>query len=764
MADVPHQTQEDGPPWQEIVAEWWIPGTPWSQRWPDRPAAFFTTDTIACLGGLLVDDDWARLARELDIDFCVGLSQTKRISYYPPFVVMHRWCTKHEDNWPMLFEAILKIRRFPVLHAVVTAVSQARRSRGLKEPFHLMLQVKCEPPDAIVDTPPEVAVAAWWTTSTPWPERPSDFFDTFKTAQCLKGLKLDSKWMLLAARLDVCSVVEATKFRRDTFSAPLAVVRAWYNKETSDWPALFKAIRSVSDPVFISVVDEVAQARRGRGLEGPEPDNVRDALPRDELGTTTAVVSPIKERKLTLHEAHQLADAVKRGCSEVHREISSLIQDTDGAGPLAYKRCSEQRWIYGALDTFVQARNCGVDVDTIFKALRRTGHIQIAREILHPATPAQEGRSDAMSDSSEHGSSPSKPTGRTRALDVGSSPAVPPPEAAAPRQAQENPDAWWTTSTPWPSRPSEFFDTAGINCLEDLAVDNAWILLATELNVDSGTEVDAFQRDPVSPQIAVVRKWYNQGVDDWTTLLKAIHKVDFSTFQAVVREVSQHRGRLGLERVTIAKVKAALDTGSALNPTQTSIAQPEEPTPISRDEMTQLTKALGTSWEAVQVVLCSLLGGANDDAARMFKWRSEKGCIRGADQTFRYIMADKIDRVLVHEAVRCAGGLSVANAVLGPLLDITKGEEHSYAQDNESAHGNSPSEPAAPAHDDATMSEREDDSEIKECVVCMDEKPGAAFVPCGHVCCCFDCATTCAEGGSCPVCRAAVASVLKLYT
>ncbi len=592
----------------------------------------------------------------------------------------------------------------------------------------------------------------WWTTGTPWPERPSDFFDRFNWAQCLEGLKVADQWIDLAVRLGVGSEVEVHKFRRDTFSPPLAVVRGWYNKETSDWPALLKAIRSVSSPVFTSVVNEVAQARRERGLEGPE------------------AVVPRQERPITLSEVTHLSEALKYNWKPVLRVISSSIQDTDACSYLDFKRRCDQQWFPNAVEFFLAAHYGNVGIFLIFEALRRTGHLQLAKDILLPAEPEREGQSDALDDASEHGSSPSKPTDRTRAQESGSSPAVPaktvtPPEAAAPRQAQENPDAWWTTSTPWPSRPSEFFDTASIKCLEDLAVDNAWVLLAIELNVDSGAEIDAFERDPVSPQIAVVRKWYNQGVDDWTTLLKATRKVHFSTFQAIVREVSQYRGRLDLERVTIAKVKAALDTGLALSPTQTSITQPEEPTPISQDEMTQLTKALETSWEAVQVVLCLSLGDAKDEAANGLKWRFEKGCIHGADQTFRHIMDAKIDRAMVHEAVRCAGGLSVANSVLGPLLDITKGEEHSYAQDNESAHGSSPDEPAAaPAHEDVPMSEREDDSEIKECVVCMDSKPEAAFVPCGHVCCCLDCANTCAEGRSCPVCRAAVASVLKVYT
>ncbi|MBT9559837.1 MAG: protein kinase, partial [Myxococcales bacterium] len=47
-----------------------------------------------------------------------------------------------------------------------------------------------------------------------------------------------------------------------------------------------------------------------------------------------------------------------------------------------------------------------------------------------------------------------------------------------------------------------------------------------------------------------------------------------------------------------------------------------------------------------------------------------------------------------------------------------------------------------------------------ECVLCLDAQRSTAFVPCGHVCCCADCAEDVAQ---CPVCRGAVQERLKVF-
>ncbi len=48
------------------------------------------------------------------------------------------------------------------------------------------------------------------------------------------------------------------------------------------------------------------------------------------------------------------------------------------------------------------------------------------------------------------------------------------------------------------------------------------------------------------------------------------------------------------------------------------------------------------------------------------------------------------------------------------------------------------------------------------CAVCFDAEVNTAFVPCGHECCCCDCATVFASG-ICPICRRSVDSVLRVY-
>merc|ERR1712137_118308 len=48
-----------------------------------------------------------------------------------------------------------------------------------------------------------------------------------------------------------------------------------------------------------------------------------------------------------------------------------------------------------------------------------------------------------------------------------------------------------------------------------------------------------------------------------------------------------------------------------------------------------------------------------------------------------------------------------------------------------------------------------------ECVVCMSEKTSHAFVPCGHMCVCSECAKE--NFTSCPICRAAVVNIYKIY-
>ena len=48
------------------------------------------------------------------------------------------------------------------------------------------------------------------------------------------------------------------------------------------------------------------------------------------------------------------------------------------------------------------------------------------------------------------------------------------------------------------------------------------------------------------------------------------------------------------------------------------------------------------------------------------------------------------------------------------------------------------------------------------CTICLDAIANAVLVPCGHICCCYDCSTAFITG-KCPICRADVARSVKVY-
>lgn len=55
-----------------------------------------------------------------------------------------------------------------------------------------------------------------------------------------------------------------------------------------------------------------------------------------------------------------------------------------------------------------------------------------------------------------------------------------------------------------------------------------------------------------------------------------------------------------------------------------------------------------------------------------------------------------------------------------------------------------------------------DGDEHDRCVVCLERKCDAAFVPCGHMCCCLTCSLK-LEGKPCPICRQPGNWILKIY-
>jgi len=49
------------------------------------------------------------------------------------------------------------------------------------------------------------------------------------------------------------------------------------------------------------------------------------------------------------------------------------------------------------------------------------------------------------------------------------------------------------------------------------------------------------------------------------------------------------------------------------------------------------------------------------------------------------------------------------------------------------------------------------------CVICWENTRNAIFLPCGHVCTCWDCASSVQKSGQCPICRVDIQSIWKVY-
>lgn len=83
-----------------------------------------------------------------------------------------------------------------------------------------------------------------------------------------------------------------------------------------------------------------------------------------------------------------------------------------------------------------------------------------------------------------------------------------------------------------------------------------------------------------------------------------------------------------------------------------------------------------------------------------------------------------------------------------------------------------PIPPYRPASSYATLSTRssigatESSEEERSCVVCLSAEKTHAFVPCGHRCVCFCCGSSVLKGDSptCPICRAQVGQMIKIFT
>eukprot|EP00479_Gromia_sphaerica_P010611 TRINITY_DN4936_c0_g1_i1.p1 TRINITY_DN4936_c0_g1~~TRINITY_DN4936_c0_g1_i1.p1 ORF type:complete len:190 (-),score=32.28 TRINITY_DN4936_c0_g1_i1:73-642(-) len=51
----------------------------------------------------------------------------------------------------------------------------------------------------------------------------------------------------------------------------------------------------------------------------------------------------------------------------------------------------------------------------------------------------------------------------------------------------------------------------------------------------------------------------------------------------------------------------------------------------------------------------------------------------------------------------------------------------------------------------------------KHCCICLDNEKTHAVVPCGHKCCCGDCANDVLNSRFCPLCRGEISHVIKIF-
>ncbi|XP_010512712.1 PREDICTED: E3 ubiquitin-protein ligase SPL1-like isoform X2 [Camelina sativa] len=64
-------------------------------------------------------------------------------------------------------------------------------------------------------------------------------------------------------------------------------------------------------------------------------------------------------------------------------------------------------------------------------------------------------------------------------------------------------------------------------------------------------------------------------------------------------------------------------------------------------------------------------------------------------------------------------------------------------------------------HENNSDSSTSRDGDVPDlCVICLEHKNDAAFVKCGHVCCCLTCSS---HVKACPLCRRPIEQVLKIY-
>lgn len=73
--------------------------------------------------------------------------------------------------------------------------------------------------------------------------------------------------------------------------------------------------------------------------------------------------------------------------------------------------------------------------------------------------------------------------------------------------------------------------------------------------------------------------------------------------------------------------------------------------------------------------------------------------------------------------------------------------------------------PGSSAGAGPSTKQKAEDSSGKRCVICWDAPAEAVCIPCGHLAGCMDCMSAIkAEDWDCPVCRASIQQIVKVYT
>merc|ERR1719411_499479 len=72
----------------------------------------------------------------------------------------------------------------------------------------------------------------------------------------------------------------------------------------------------------------------------------------------------------------------------------------------------------------------------------------------------------------------------------------------------------------------------------------------------------------------------------------------------------------------------------------------------------------------------------------------------------------------------------------------------------------SPPVPVTSKSNDDLESENARLKEQRTCKICMDKEVGVVFLPCGHLCCCVNCAPALKD---CPVCRRNIQGTVRTF-